>query len=59
MKAGGNWDYEELNGFIADPRRVIPGLLMAAKGYQDLEDRADLIAYLRTLSDNPESLPAE
>ena len=59
MKAGGKWDYEELNGFIADPRRVIPGLLMAAKGYQDLEDRADLIAYLRTLSDNPESLPAE
>ena len=57
MEAEGNWDYEELNRFIADPMRVLPGTDMEAHGYQKLEDRADLIAYLRTLSDSPEPLP--
>ena len=56
VEAGGNWDYEELNGFISDPMRVLPGTDMEAKGYQNLEDRANLIAYLRTLSDSPEPL---
>ena len=57
MEAGGSWDYEELNRFIADPMRVFPGTDMEAKGYQKLEDRADLIAFLRTLSDSPVPLP--
>ena len=57
MEAGGNWNYEELNRFISDPMRVLPGTDMEAHGYQKLEDRADLIAYLRTLSDSPEPLP--
>jgi cytochrome c len=57
QEAKGNWDYEELNGFISDPMRVLPGTDMEAKGYQNSEDRADLIAYLRTLSDSPEPLP--
>jgi cytochrome c len=59
MEAGGKWNYEELNGFISDPRRVLPGTEMEAQGYQKLEDRADLIAYLRSLSDNPEALPQQ
>lgn len=54
---GGIWDFEELNRFISDPMSVVPGTDMEAKGYQKLEDRADLIAYLRTLSDSPESMP--
>jgi cytochrome c len=57
LEAKGNWDYEELNGFISDPMRVMPGTDMEAHGYQKPEDRADLIAYLRTLSDSPEPLP--
>jgi cytochrome c len=47
-----------LNRFIADPMRVLPGTDMEAHGYQKLEDRADLIAYLRTQSDTPLPLPA-
>lgn len=58
LEAQGNWDYEELNGFISDPMRVMPGTDMEAHGYQKLEDRADLIAYLRTQSDTPLPLPA-
>lgn len=59
MEAGGSWKYEELNGFISDPRRYLPGTEMEAEGYQNLSDRADLIAYLRSLSDNPVALPKE
>lgn len=57
LEAKGNWDYEALNGFIFDPMRVMPGTDMEAHGYQKLEDRADLIAYLRSLSQNPGALP--
>lgn len=57
LEAKGNWDYEELNGFISDPMRVMPGTDMEAHGYQKLEERADLIAYLRNQSDTPVPLP--
>lgn len=58
MKAlGGNWTIEELNNFLSDPARVLPGTDMGANGYQDESDRADLIVYLHTLSDKPIPLP--
>ncbi len=59
MEAGGSWNYEELNGFISDPRRYFPGTEMEAEGYQNIEERADLIAYLRSLSENPVALSKE
>ncbi len=54
---GGSWGYEELNTFVAKPRAYIPGTKMTFNGLKELEDRADLIAYLRTLSDSPRPLP--
>lgn len=57
--AGGTRGFEELNVFIADPSRTIPGIWMKAEGYQELQDRADVIAYLRTLSSNPVPLPGQ
>ena len=58
MKAiGGTWTYEELNQFLADPSGTIPGTTMELKYELDLQKRADLIAYLRTLSDRPVPLP--
>jgi cytochrome c len=51
------WGYEELNHFIADPRGFQPGTKMAFAGVRKAEERADLIAYLRTLADNPIPLP--
>ncbi|MFD1378165.1 c-type cytochrome [Fodinicurvata halophila] len=53
------WNYEELNAFLADPNEYAPGTRMTYNGMSDVEDRADLIAYLRTLSDDPEPLPSE
>jgi cytochrome c len=53
----GTWDYETLDAYLADPRGWAPGNKMAFAGVKKPEDRADVIAYLRSLSDNPEPLP--
>lgn len=51
------WDYEALNAFIAAPARAMPGTRMAYAGLANTAQRADLIAYLRSLSANPAPLP--
>ncbi len=56
-KKGGEWSYEELFKFIHDPRGYIPGTAMTFAGIKNPEQRADVIAYLRTLSDSPKPLP--
>lgn len=53
----GNWTYEALNGFLAAPREWAPGTAMSYAGVRDDQDRANLIAYLRTLSNDPVPLP--
>jgi cytochrome c len=53
---GGTWTYEELDKFLANPRGYIPGTNMTFAGLRN-NQRADVIAYLRTLSDNPQPLP--
>jgi cytochrome c len=58
MKAkGGNWTFEDLNTFITDPKAFVTGTKMAFAGEKDAHKRADIIAYLRTLSDDPAPLP--
>lgn len=51
------WSYERLNAFIANPKAVVPGTKMTFAGLRKPEDRANVIAYLRTLSDSPKPLP--
>ncbi|MFN8694553.1 MAG: c-type cytochrome [Holosporales bacterium] len=53
----GIWDYEGLNQFLLAPKTYIPGTKMAFAGIKDDKERANLIAYLRSLSDNPVPLP--
>jgi cytochrome c len=53
----GNWTYAELNDYIAHPAWTIPGITMKMPGIHDRKKRADLIAFLRTLSDHPAPLP--
>ncbi|MFA6266526.1 MAG: cytochrome c family protein [Pseudolabrys sp.] len=58
MKAkGGEWTYDELNKFLTNPRSYIPGTNMTFAGLSRDTVRADVIAYLRTLSDSPKPLP--
>lgn len=52
------WDFEQLDAFLANPKEVVPGTKMGYAGLRNPEDRADLIAYLQSLSDNPVPLPA-
>ena len=60
MKAkGGDWTIPELNDFLANPRGYIPGTAMSFAGLPRPQQRADVIAYLNTLSDNPKPLPTE
>lgn len=53
QNAGGSWDYNSLNAFLAKPKKFIPGTMMAFAGMKKDKKRADLIAYLRTLSPSP------
>ena len=58
MKAkGGTWTFDDLNKFIANPKGFIPGTAMGFAGIPKDSERADVIAYLRSLSDNPVPLP--
>jgi cytochrome c len=58
MKAkGGTWTYDDLNKFIANPKGFIPGTAMGFAGIPKDSERADVIDYLHTLSDNPVPLP--
>lgn len=52
------WDYEHLNKFLTSPKGYIKGTAMGFAGDKKDNERADLIAYLRSLSDNPAPLPA-
>jgi len=54
---GGKWTYEELDKFLTNPRGYIPGTAMTFAGISNDQQRADVIDYLHTLSDNPEPLP--
>ena len=53
----GNWDYEALNAWLHSPKTYAPGTKMNFAGLKKVEDRANVIAWLRTKSDSPLPLP--
>ncbi|HVW55261.1 MAG TPA: cytochrome c family protein [Rhizobiaceae bacterium] len=53
-----HWTYQLISEFITSPRKEVPGTAMGFAGLDDPQDRANVISYLRTLSDNPEPLPS-
>jgi cytochrome c len=53
---GGNWTPEEIDKFIHAPKQAVPGTIMAFAGVPGGAERADIIAYANTLSDNPAPL---
>jgi cytochrome c len=60
LKGRGNekWGYAELDKFLENPRGYLQGTSMAFAGIKAPQERADIIAYLRSLSDSPPPLPA-
>jgi cytochrome c len=54
---GGDWTIDALNEFIKNPKADIPGTAMGFAGVSRASERADILAYLNSLSDNPAPLP--
>jgi len=58
MKAkGGSWTIDDLNQFISSPKGFVPGTAMGFAGIPKDTERADVLAYLNSLSDKPAPLP--
>jgi cytochrome c len=56
--APGNWDWKNLDAWLAAPKKYAPGTKMTFAGLSKPEDRADVIAYLNVQGDAPLPLPA-
>lgn len=56
--AGRVWSFEELNGYLENPKKYLPGNKMSFAGLRRAEQRADMIVYLRQYADSPVPLPA-
>jgi cytochrome c len=54
---GQDWSFDALNQWLYKPSAYVPGTRMSFAGITNDKQRADVIAYLRTLSDNPVPLP--
>ena len=58
MKAkGGTWTIDDLNQFVANPKGFVPGTAMGFAGIAKDSERADVLAYLNSLSEHPAPLP--
>ncbi|MBT3535535.1 MAG: c-type cytochrome [Rhodospirillaceae bacterium] len=57
MAMGGKWSYEDLNKFLANPKAFVKGTKMVFRGVKKAKERANLIAFLRSLSDSPKPMP--
>jgi len=51
--AGGQWTVSELFEFVSNPAEKVPGNFMPFGGIPRAQERADLMAYLNSLADNP------
>ena len=54
---GGKWSFDELNKWITKPAAYVAGTKMSFAGIADPKQRADVIAYLRSLAAEPVALP--
>lgn len=54
----GPWNYDELNHWLAKPSAYAPGTRMAFAGLTNTKQRADVVAFLRSISPKAPPLPA-
>ena len=57
--AGGEWSYADLDAYLTKPKLFLPGGKMTFPGMADGAQRAAVIAFLRSLSDQPADLPGD
>ncbi len=58
-RSGHTWTLDALDYYLADTERAVPGRAMDFVGIPDAKVRAELVAYLRTMSDSPVTLPGK
>ena len=51
------WTLDTLDAYLENPRVLVSKTTMSFRGIKDPVDRADLLAYLRSFSDDPSNLP--
>ena len=54
---GLTWTFENLDHFLFAPKAFVPGTAMGFAGLKKDDERTNVVAYLRTLSDAPVPLP--
>ncbi|MEK9754259.1 MAG: cytochrome c family protein [Rhodospirillaceae bacterium] len=54
---GGDWSFADLGHFLENPKGFVPGTKMGFAGVKKPAELADLLVYLRSLSDSPKPLP--
>jgi cytochrome c len=54
---GGDWTFDKLDQWIANPKGMAAGTKMAYAGEKDAQKRADIVDYLDSLADKPIPLP--
>jgi cytochrome c len=58
-KKGGTWTVDTLNEWLWKPQAFVKGTKMTFVGLPKAKDRADVIAYLNSLSDSPKPLASQ
>lgn len=56
-EGGTEWGYQNMYDYLENPRGYVPGTAMSFAGLRDQEDRVNIIAYMRTLSNDPLPIP--
>lgn len=51
------WTAETLDAYIENPRALVSKTRMSFRGMPDPQQRADLLAYMRSFSDDPSNIP--
>lgn len=58
-KKGGTWTIDALNDWLFKPQSFAKGTKMTFVGLPKAKDRADVVAYLNSLSDSPKPLASQ
>lgn len=56
--AGGNWGWDNMSAWLANPKKFAPGNKMTFAGLSNPEERANVIAFLNSRSGSPLPVPA-
>ena len=54
---GGAWTYDDLERFLTKPKDFAPGTKMTFAGLKKPAERANVVIFLRSLSESPKPLP--